>query len=530
MSCLRIAATSEYMPLGFYRTPCLADPQPRSRSMRSSSPWFRAVDELLHCALLGFDCDNGGEFLKHQLSPARDPITATTTPMWIKIFVFAYTVLSFKNEEAPAILHHSNVFFDLAKPRIMFEIKLPIISALYFALKIACFQTFSVTSSTKIVMNLYLKLTMVAYCLLTLQPLLYGQQAIEIHGTYAVTNFYPPKNTQVSASFTVVLDGQRWSIAATNADDPKDWNILVFDGTNTLCLSPTNRVKWRSLPALKDLEFVSISRDYDALVQSSIKIYIPWITYGLCPTNVSRNEVGLIDLPVPWMLPHRNLGAYGWKWVVEPTSDARFVDKCVVVRDSTLDLENPRDELLRPSFDYPANLDLFQEAEAQIRTRKVIPDGFTNCNYVCTEYTNIAGNIIPMEAIVSNFRPEGPGKLIQKAVLRANSFTLYDRPISLLPERMVPVLVQDYRYRKRKDDRVFQFAEYVLQPSSAWIGPDNAELKSKADNFVKFGRRFDDFGVWFSLSSKALVRWVILVVVLVPPCVMVWRSRNRARR
>jgi hypothetical protein len=382
-------------------------------------------------------------------------------------------------------------------------------------------------------MSHYLKLILAAYCSLIWQPLLYGQQAIEIHGTYEVSMFLPPKNTQLSASFAVVLDGQAWSIAATNNADAADWDIIVFDGTNTICFSPTNRVRWRSLPALKDLWFVSISRDYDELVQSLIKIYIPWITYGLCPTNVSRNEAGVIDVPPPWMLPRRHLGAYGWKWVIEPASDGRFVDRCVVMRDSALDYQNPRDEFLRPGYDSPATLDLYQEAETELGIRKTIyPDGFINCKYACTKYTNIAGISIPMEATVSYFQPQpgGSAKEIQKAILRANSFSVYDRPTSLLPDRTGPVLVQDYRYRKRKDDRVFQFAEYVLQPSDAWIGPDNVELKKKADHFVNFGRKFDDFGGWFSLSALSLARWLILVAILVPPCVILWRSRNRPRR
>jgi hypothetical protein len=337
--------------------------------------------------------------------------------------------------------------------------------------------------------------------------------------------FYPPKDTQLSASFAVVLDGQAWSIVATNNADPADWDMLVFDVTNTICFSPTNRVRWRSLPKLKDMMFVSISRDYDELVQSDIKIYIPWITYGLCPTNVSRNQAGLIDLPPPWMLPRRNLGAFGYKWLIEPASNGRFVDRCAVVRDSALDCQNSRDEFLRPSFDSPVDLDRFQEEEEALRMRKQVPDGFTNCNFTCTKYTNVAGISIPMEATVINFRPD-KDKEIQKAILRANTFTVYDRPTSLLPVRTGPLLVQDYRYRKRNNDRVFQFAEYVLQPSDTWIGPDNVELKRKADNFVEFGHKFDDFGVWFSLSAKSLFRWFLVVMILVPPCVILWRSRQ----
>lgn len=390
----------------------------------------------------------------------------------------------------------------------------------------------STVRSSRITVANPLKLALVACCSLIWQRLLYGEQAIEIHGTYEVSMFYPPKKTQLSASFAVVLDGKAWSIAATNNADAADWDMLVFDGTNAICFSPTNRVMWRSLPALKDLVFVSISRHYDEAVQSSVKLYIPWITYGLCPTNVGRNEAGLIDLPPPWMLPRRHLGAFGWKWTVEPASDGRFVDRCVVMRDSALDCRNERDELLRPGFDCPVNLDRFDEVKADIRRRKEVPDGFINCNYACTKYSNVAGIRIPVEATVSNFRPEpdGSGREIQKAILRANTFTVYDHPTSLLPGRTGPVLVQDYRYRKRRGDRVFQFAEYVLQPSNPWMGPDNVELKKKADDFVRFGRKFDDFGVWYSLSAKSLVRWLILLAALLPPCVILWRSRNKVHR
>lgn len=70
------------------------------------------------------------------------------------------------------------------------------------------------------------------------QPLLIAQQAIEIHGSYEVSMFSPPKNTKLTAKFAVVLDGPAWSIAATNIADAMDWDMVVFDGTNTISFSP----------------------------------------------------------------------------------------------------------------------------------------------------------------------------------------------------------------------------------------------------------------------------------------------------
>jgi hypothetical protein len=375
----------------------------------------------------------------------------------------------------------------------------------------------------------------VGLALLVYWPL-YGEQAIEIHGEYSHSVFDLTKNVYKEPAreyFAVTLSGTAWSIAATNSIDATKWDVVVFDGTNTTTFSPTKEVKWLQLPDREGLEFVSISSSkiYDNLVDSVLMIYIPWMVYGVCPANITPNKAGLVDIPLPWKVPRYYLTAYGYKWIIEPTPDNRFISTCNVVRDSSLDCPNELDECLRYGFDCPTNLSRFRDKCGIIKYRKEIQDGFVDATYSCTEFTNVEGTTIPKEATMMRYvhRNDGSSGNYIKASLSGSSFIIRQNLVSLLPTRTGPVYVQDYRYKKERERRIFPYANYILEPSDTWKSADDPALIKKRDDYLKTGRQFDDFGFvakWYTLSPalKSVVRCIFLAVLLMPVCIMFWKT------
>jgi hypothetical protein len=388
-------------------------------------------------------------------------------------------------------------------------------------------------------MNLTISSTCLGLALLLVHSPLYAGQAIEIHGEYSRSVFDLPKHVYkepVRESFVVTLDGTAWSIAVTNSVDPTMWDVVAFDGTNTITVSPTNEVKWLQLPNRDGLEFISISSSkiYDNLVDSKVFIYIPWMVYGLSPSNITSNKTGLVDIPLPWKVPRYYPTAYGYKWIIEPTPDNRFISTCSIVRDTSLDCTNELDELLRYGFDCPTNLSRFRDKLAIIGMRKEIQDGFVDTTYACTEYTNIEGTTVPKEATMMRYvhMNDGSAGNYCKINLSGSNFIVRQKVVSLLPARAGPVYVQDYRYKKMRDRRVFPYANYILEPSDTWKSADEPDLMKKADDYLNTGRQFDDFGLvykWYTASPafRSGARCVLLAVLLMPICIMFGKTAIR---
>jgi hypothetical protein len=373
-----------------------------------------------------------------------------------------------------------------------------------------------------------LAITCLAYLLAASPPA--EAQSLELGGKYEtsncnVSNGQPIQVTAQHFSFAVVLSSNAWSIAVTNLNDSSQWEQLVFDSTNTYALtSYTNHFGAISTNTL--FAAITPSGVYKPAVNSFVHVYVPWLAFGLSPDTIERTPKG--SLPLPWLVARLNPGAFGYEWIATASADRRLTKDLQIVRSTSLDLPDEKQELLRHDMDYPLTLADRRYYIDQLRTRRFTRNGFVAAKYSCTNWLETNNVSVPMLAQFKcyTYHPKRTLEPFFQATLQTTRVIVHDHALAVLPTPMEPVQVHDYRYKTSNATRIYAFADYALRAGAPWKPDDDPFLLSQAANWLQRGPRYDAFSM-----RKNLVAWLVLMAVMMPPLIaLLIRKKNQTKK
>jgi len=355
-------------------------------------------------------------------------------------------------------------------------------------------------------------------------------ESIEIQGDYDAANYNPAseaheryQGTEIHATFVVKISDHIWFISVSNVDTG-DLSQLWFDGTNTFTL---NKIQLGVSNDKQYVATVSPSKYYIPGNKDYMDISFPWLVYGLSPGIVSSNNLGLVDIPLPWLTPRYHPDAFGYKWIFSPSSDGRFVADCKIVRDQALDLANNEEEMLRPDLVYPDSVMRRNSYIIGINTWKYIPSGFVAADYKCEQWQQTNGWSLPIAATARYYWPDF--KLYTntwfEGHLKANKIVVYDHAVNL-PQPANTIQVVDFRYRKFNGTRLYWSALYTLKAGDSWKSANDPVLLSEAKHYLSHGPRFDDFSPG---GGKRIIIWLVFVALLLMPSTAILYSKHKQK-
>lgn len=332
--------------------------------------------------------------------------------------------------------------------------------------------------------------------------------------------------------FIALTTPDRWSIAATNDNNPGDWGLMRYDGTNIYTLITdlgnlppgyTNKFKVNG--------YIFPGQFYFPEDQDSVHLFLPWMVFHLSPQMIqdsfSRN--GVIEMPSPWSFPRFATAGYGSKWKIETSADNKLLLRIDVVRDTMLDLKTEEDELRRATLDYPFTINERDAVIHQISLNKNIPDGFTNDCYECTEVFNTNGLSIPVKTHFTRYYPNfkiGGRTFIREINLIVDEIEFMHN--TSVPDIIPPAktFVYDFRYQATNNRTKFNYATYTLNTGEEWKSAKDPMLLAQANHWLKHGPGYDSHkskrriilaGMLFvTLSFSGLLLWLRLKPVKQP--------------
>lgn len=370
----------------------------------------------------------------------------------------------------------------------------------------------------------------------------FTEDIIYIKGTidwqdYAPGTGQPTPQYQAHHKFAATLSGNEWKLCVTNIDRPRWWAEIVYDGTNTYVIQPETEYGFLA----KGADQVPLTNSQTAMIDNSpgfhhaldeMNATIGWFTYGLSPRAVRTNKAGLIDMPTPTTSARGNLRSYGYKWVIEFSENARFVSHCEIVRDKTLDLSD-KEELLRPEFDYPETLQDYNEDLMTLGLRRATPDGFIKNRYTTTEWFHTNGLSIPLASKLEGYWWDPKNGALPHPWhifdLRATSISLSKNEENVVPEVTMPTQVQDYRYKKINESRIFKYAQYKLGAGALWKSDKDPAIMAQVGDYLKHGRKYSTY----VNNEKYWVVWLLLLTILAPLiilCHVYFRNRPKQKQ
>lgn len=329
-----------------------------------------------------------------------------------------------------------------------------------------------------------------------------------------------------SFHFTTLLNKREWKISVTNAETPRLWSEIVFDGTNTFTFAPYSPPFVSEKEEITNAIFATISPSplYLPVVSDWAYASVPWLTFGLDPARLTTNKSGLVEIPLAWETARRKLLAYGWQWNVTSTENSRFATSCQIIRNSRLDLAQSK-ELLRWDLNYPEDILTKNMYLNEMRHRKSIPDGFLETQYTCKAWLNTNGIAIPASSEMKTFL-FGYSLPCMLARLNVESVTIHPEALSVLKSPSARLIVQDYRYKKANSSRIFKYAEYTLEPGMPWKGSQDPLLLGQALDHLKKGTRYN----YYDYTFKQVSVWVLLAVILLLPMAFMLKNKNNKQK
>ena len=358
----------------------------------------------------------------------------------------------------------------------------------------------------------------------------HAEQMIQVNGEVETVRYDPKRraaltNSTMYVEFQVLLSGNTWKICTTNLNDRQYWAWLIYNGTNTIMLTPYGKDFGVSRPET-NLVFACVSKSpfYETVLGDRPGLSIVWLTYGLIPQIMRPNDTGLVGIPVPWLGSHFTLSAYGYNWVAT-SKDGRFVEDCKLIRDSRLDLDE-KQELLRPGFDHPTSANGLEMAQMTLAARRAVPDGFVESTYSCTRWYGTNGLRIPVASEFRRYASSVPDFPVYESELKAAAVTLRNELEEFLPLPRDPTVVWDYRYKRVTKTHIFKYAEYVLEPGDSWKSDSDPILMAQAEEWLKHGRKYDDLGG----KRRRVTVWLMLAALVLPPAVFIALKLTKQKR
>jgi len=313
--------------------------------------------------------------------------------------------------------------------------------------------------------------------------------------------------------FTVRLSGERWQLLATNVNNPEEWLILAWDGTNSYALRP-GPISEGEAPATNTVLWGTVYASPLWLLDTEDPYYISsvWVAYCFRPAYISPDSRGRLVAP-RFGRSRDNVRRFGYQWQIVPSADGKTVEMLRLVRDRTLDLPEMQ-EFLRPEQDLSANLSDFNFWREMLAFNRATPDGFVSDEYVCLEHLLTNGWHITKHAELVRYMDTAPGKPWQRRVIRATDVEAFDQAFQPVPVVPAPTRVVDYRYRRLENHRLFLRATYMLQPGEPWRGPNDPELLAQAEEYIRNGPRYDAF---LRPQMRHYLTWLAYAALVIVP-------------
>lgn len=324
-------------------------------------------------------------------------------------------------------------------------------------------------------------------------------EIIQISGNYS--HIFKNNNPWIinNFHFVALTAFDEWSISATNDNNPKDWGVMRYDGTNIYRLgTDAGNAPPGSKNSFKAYGFVFPGQFYVPDNQDSTHFFLPWMAFHLTPQMIQHSfeHNRVIQMPLPWSNSRYSLLDHGCKWILKSFDDNQIIQRIDIVRDSVLDLKTEEDELRRSILDYPFEISSRDDVLHMLQIRKGIPNGFIEYSYECTEVCHTNNLAIPFAAQFIEFWPNyktGGIKILSEYTFRVDG-------IELLNGEKIPDLtsfettrVSDYRYQSTNSRTKYNYASYILNAGDQFKSDKDPKLLADAQHWLKRGPGYDSY-------------------------------------
>jgi hypothetical protein len=328
------------------------------------------------------------------------------------------------------------------------------------------------------------------------------------HYSYIFSNGAPPETNNYN--FIAFTASNGWKISSTNANQPKEWGIMRYDGTNIYTIGVD------SLNRYKIYGYAYPGQFYLPEADDPPHFFFPWMTFYLTPGMIHDFERNHIEIPPPWGRRYSLLD-YGFRWKTTYFSDNAAIQKIDVVRDSSLDLKTEEDELRRAGINYAFEYSALDHTLQELRARKNFPDGFVGETYECEGLYQTNGWLIPSVTRFAQYWPDfndpkkGPVRLVFQITLQVDAVNLLQN--TGVSEIILPAkaTVYDYRYQATNSRTKFNYARYTLDAGDTFLPDNDPKLLAEAQDWLKNGPAY---GSLEPKRRKILAGMVIITLLM----------------
>ena len=149
---------------------------------------------------------------------------------------------------------------------------------------------------------------------------------------------------------------------------------------------------------------------------------------------------------------------------------------------------------MRSELDYPENLGTYNEYLDNLAQRKALTSGFVKYRFQCNSWESTNGLSLPkiskLEVFLNDHRTNQPYRIV---TLQAESFVIRQGVEAVSPSVTASRAVVDYRFKKKRGDRIFKYAEYNLQSGDQWRADGDPKLIKQANEWLQHGRKYKSY-------------------------------------
>ena len=353
-------------------------------------------------------------------------------------------------------------------------------------------------------------------------------QTLRISGHYSHVFRNNAPGVTNNFHFVALTASNGWSISATNDNNPKDWGLMRYDGTNIYALatyvgnSPPGHVN-----AFEVYGDVYPGQFYVPEVQDSVHLFLPWMAFHLTPQMIQHSfeHNGVIEMPWPWGNPRFVLAGAGYKWILKSSDSDQIIQRIDIVRDVALDLKTEEDELHRPILDYPFTIAGRDLVLQQLHLEKSVPNGFVCFSYECTEIFHTNDLSIPSTTRFTSFwQNSGNLIILGEYALKVDQVELLNN--ANISDAIPPAKthVFDYRYQATNSRTKFNHATYELNAGDQFKSDKDPKLLAEAKHWLKHGPGYDSYK-----SKRGIILAEMLMITLIFSGLLLFRLKPARR-